>query len=69
MRIWKDLLGKYQSLSEEEKEKKPQYGCERYKSLSGNEKLKLSIEKNIAQYWKIKIFYKQRLTDVFSYKK
>ena len=34
-------LERYQSLSKEEQEKKPQYGHERHKSLQGDEKQKL----------------------------
>ena len=36
---------KTSNLSKEEKEKKQQYGCERYKNLSGNEKQKLEYRK------------------------
>ena len=43
----KIFLKRYRNLSIEEKEKKRQYGCERYKNLPKDEKINwLSIEKN-----------------------
>ena len=38
---WKNARKIHQSLSEEEKEKKQQYGCESYKNLSEAKKQKL----------------------------
>ena len=38
---------RYQNLSKEEREEKPQYHCEHYKNLSEDKKSWLSIEKNI----------------------
>ena len=44
--LQKKALGRYQNLSKEEKEKKRQYGRERYKNFSEDEKINwLSIEK------------------------
>ena len=37
---------RHQNLCKEEKEKKQQYGCERYKSLSENKKKKGNKNKN-----------------------
>ena len=37
-RVQKKAGGKYQNLSREEKEKQQQYGCERQKNFSDNEK-------------------------------
>ena len=49
------------SLSNEEKEKEHQYGCERYKNLTQDEKKSFSsIEKNIIKWEKMHYFnYKQ----------
>ena len=49
------------SLSNEEKEKEQQYGCERYKNLTQDEKKSFSsIEKNIIKWEKMHYFnYKQ----------
>ena len=45
---YKKARERYQSLSKEEKEKKQQHGCKRYKNLSEDEnKSWLSIEKKI----------------------
>ena len=51
----KEILKKareiYQNISKEEEDKKQQYGCERYKSLSKDEKQKLlSIEEKTLYY-------------------
>lgn len=47
------------SLSDEEREKKQQYGCERYKKFSKDEKLKiLEYRKKIMKYGKIKMLKK-----------
>ena len=40
-RLQKKTSQSYQNLSEEEKEKKCQFGCERYKNLRGHEKERL----------------------------
>ena len=37
-RVQKNFRERYQNLSKEEKEKKPQYGCEHYKNLSEDDK-------------------------------
>ena len=43
------------SLSDEEREKKQQYGCERYKKFSQDEKLKmLEYRKKYYEIWKNK---------------
>ena len=49
------------SLSNEEKEKEQEYGCERYKNLTQDEKKSFSsIEKNIIKWEKMHYFnYKQ----------
>ena len=47
-RLQKKICKRYQSLSKKEKGKKQQYGRERYKNLSEDEKLSwLSIQKTI----------------------
>ena len=40
-KIHKKSRKRYQNLTEEEKNKKQEYGCERYKNLSEDEKQKL----------------------------
>ena len=53
---------RYQNLSIEEKENKQQYGRERYKSLSEDEKNNwLSIEKNIIKSEKNALLYHKKV--------
>ena len=39
-RFWKQLRERYQTFSEEEKDKKRQYPCEQYRNISDEEKEK-----------------------------
>ena len=51
-RLNKKLM-KYRRFSQEEKEKKQQYGCEQYRYLAEDEKKSfLNIEKNISKWEK-----------------
>ena len=56
-KITKKARERYQNLSKEEKEKKPQYGHKRYKNLSEDEKNRLvEYRKNIIK-WEKALYY------------